>query len=229
MPAPVYTRAELSGPSCNQTWQQVKASWRPQHCQAATWDLLPYAAGQSFRDPVPNMQPHASTTWLWCRLACVEHCVTLLQVGLVRQMERSQKEFQDWRREREREVMQLRRQVSTCQLWLQQRSQQHISNCSCRRSSCAEEQTGAVLAAACALYVSAPLLCVKRCLHQVHQGGTWPAGSKSMTLGFLVQGRKTAAQVQRLEALHAKQQAVLRRKTEEAEAARKRLHVRASC
>ena len=41
----------------------------------------------------------------------------------------------------------------------------------------------------------------------------------------LVQGRKTAAQVQRLEALHAKQQAVLRRKTEEAEAARKRLHV----
>ena len=46
---------------------------------------------------------------------------------------------------------------------------------------------------------------------------------------FLVQGRKTAAQVQRLEALHAKQQAVLRRKTEEAEAARKRLHVRASC
>lgn len=39
------------------------------------------------------------------------------------------------------------------------------------------------------------------------------------------QGRKTAAQVQRLEALHAKQQAVLRRKTEEAEAARKRLHV----
>ena len=45
--------------------------------------------------------------------------MTLLQVGLVRQMERSQKEFQDWRREREREVMQLRRQVSTCQLWLQ--------------------------------------------------------------------------------------------------------------
>lgn len=40
-----------------------------------------------------------------------------------------------------------------------------------------------------------------------------------------MQGRKTAAQVQRLEALHAKQQAVLRRKTEEAEAARKRLHV----
>ena len=43
--------------------------------------------------------------------------------------------------------------------------------------------------------------------------------------GVTVQGRKTAAQVQRLEALHAKQQAVLRRKTEEAEAARKRLHV----
>lgn len=41
----------------------------------------------------------------------------------------------------------------------------------------------------------------------------------------MMQGRKTAAQVQRLEALHAKQQAVLRRKTEEAEAARKRLHV----
>ena len=43
--------------------------------------------------------------------------------------------------------------------------------------------------------------------------------------GYMMQGRKTAAQVQRLEALHAKQQAVLRRKTEEAEAARKRLHV----
>lgn len=43
--------------------------------------------------------------------------------------------------------------------------------------------------------------------------------------GRIMQGRKTAAQVQRLEALHAKQQAVLRRKTEEAEAARKRLHV----
>ncbi len=43
--------------------------------------------------------------------------------------------------------------------------------------------------------------------------------------GYTMQGRKTAAQVQRLEALHAKQQAVLRRKTEEAEAARKRLHV----
>ena len=42
---------------------------------------------------------------------------------------------------------------------------------------------------------------------------------------YIMQGRKTAAQVQRLEALHAKQQAVLRRKTEEAEAARKRLHV----
>lgn len=45
------------------------------------------------------------------------------------------------------------------------------------------------------------------------------------TLVWCKQGRKTAAQVQRLEALHAKQQAVLRRKTEEAEAARKRLHV----
>ncbi|KAL3131725.1 hypothetical protein ABBQ38_007446 [Trebouxia sp. C0009 RCD-2024] len=69
------------------------------------------------------------------------------KVSLMRQMEKSTRDFADWRKEREKEVMQLRRQ-----------------------------------------------------------------------------GRKTAAQVQRLEALHAKQQAVLRRKTEEAEAARKRLH-----
>ena len=39
------------------------------------------------------------------------------------------------------------------------------------------------------------------------------------------QERKTAAHVQRLEAVRDKQQAVLRRKTEEAEAARKRLKV----
>jgi len=42
------------------------------------------------------------------------------------------------------------------------------------------------------------------------------------------QGMKAAAHVQRLEALQSKQQAVLRRKTEEAEAARKRLKVRHS-
>ena len=183
MPAPVYTRAELSGPSCNQTWQQVKASWRPQHCQAATCDLLPYAAGQSFRDPVPNMQPHASTTWLWCRLACVEHCVTLLQV------ERSQKEFQDWRREREREVMQLRRQVSTCQLWLQLRSQPHISNCSCRRSSCAEEQTGSAGCSLCTVRLSTPFMCKAvltpgssrrdmACWQQEHDFGSSGAGAE---------------------------------------------------
>lgn len=41
------------------------------------------------------------------------------------------------------------------------------------------------------------------------------------------QGRKQAAQVQKLEALQAKQSAVLRRKTEEAEAARRRLKVSA--
>ena len=40
-----------------------------------------------------------------------------------------------------------------------------------------------------------------------------------------MQGMKAAAHVQRLEALQCKQQAVLRRKTEEAEAARKRLKV----
>ena len=39
-------------------------------------------------------------------------------------------------------------------------------------------------------------------------------------------GRKQAAHVQKLEALQAKQAAVLRRKTEEAEAARRRLKVR---
>ena len=41
----------------------------------------------------------------------------------------------------------------------------------------------------------------------------------------MLQGMKAAAHVQRLEALQAKQQAVLRRKTEEAEAARRRLKV----
>lgn len=42
----------------------------------------------------------------------------------------------------------------------------------------------------------------------------------------IMQGRVNAAKLQRIEALHNKQQAVLKRKTEEAEAARKRLKVR---
>ena len=111
--------------------------------------------GQSFRKPVPTVRPHAGTTWLWSRLACVEHWVTPLQVGLIRQMERSQKEFQDWRREREREVMQLRRQVSTCQLCLQHCSQQHIPYLFLQAAQAAQkEQPGAVLAAPYALYTS---------------------------------------------------------------------------
>ena len=36
----------------------------------------------------------------------------VLQVSLMRQMEKSTKDFADWRKEREKEVMQLRRQVS---------------------------------------------------------------------------------------------------------------------
>ena len=35
-----------------------------------------------------------------------------LQVTLMRQMEKSTRDFADWRKEREKEVMQLRRQVS---------------------------------------------------------------------------------------------------------------------
>ena len=51
-----------------------------------------------------------------------------------------------------------------------------------------------------------------------------PAAAPSCTLPRpLLQGRLNAAQLQKLEALHSKQQAVLRRKTEEAEAARRRL------
>lgn len=52
-----------------------------------------------------------------------------------------------------------------------------------------------------------------------------PAAEELQWRGAGLQGLKTAAQVQRLEALQAKQQAVLRRKTEEAEAARRRLKV----
>lgn len=42
-------------------------------------------------------------------------CVIVLwsvQVSLMKQMERSHKDFLDWRREREKEVLQLRRQAS---------------------------------------------------------------------------------------------------------------------
>ena len=35
----------------------------------------------------------------------------MLQVNLMRQMEKSTRDFADWRKEREKEVMQLRRQV----------------------------------------------------------------------------------------------------------------------
>eukprot|EP00884_Botryococcus_braunii_P003163 jgi/Botrbrau1/12848/Bobra.0045s0017.1 len=51
----------------------------------------------------------------------------------------------------------------------------------------------------------------------------WKRGREREVLQLKRQGLKTAAQVQRLEALQAKQQAVLRRKTEEAESARRRL------
>ena len=47
-----------------------------------------------------------------------------------------------------------------------------------------------------------------------------------LTCCCLAQGQRTAAQMQRLEALQSKQQAVLQRKTEEANAARRRLKVR---
>lgn len=47
--------------------------------------------------------------------------------------------------------------------------------------------------------------------------------SRQLSLGL--QGIKSAVHLQRLEALHAKQQAVLKRKSEEAEAARKRIKV----
>lgn len=36
----------------------------------------------------------------------------MMQVSLMRQMEKSTRDFADWRKEREKEVMQLRRQVS---------------------------------------------------------------------------------------------------------------------
>jgi len=66
----------------------------------------------------------------------------------------------------------------------------------------------------CCFCLEVPVFCYPVC-----------SGTLLTQNGYIMQGRKTAAQVQRLEALHAKQQAVLRRKTEEAEAARKRLHV----
>lgn len=72
----------------------------------------------------------------------------MVQVALVKQMEKATKEFADFKKQRDREVLQLRKQ-----------------------------------------------------------------------------GRANAAQLQKMEAFHQKQQAVLRRKTEEAEAARKRLKV----
>lgn len=47
-----------------------------------------------------------------CAEAQILHC-SVLQVQLARQMEKSAKEFGEWRKSREKEVMQLRRQVST--------------------------------------------------------------------------------------------------------------------
>ena len=55
--------------------------------------------------------------------------------------------------------------------------------------------------------------------------GTCPASRTAHDGRSCVQGQRTQAQMQRLEALQVKQQAVLRRKTQEAEAARKRLKV----
>lgn len=51
----------------------------------------------------------------------------------------------------------------------------------------------------------------------------WPMFSLALEWG--VQGRRDATQLQKSRAFQEKQQAVLRRKTEEAEAARKRLKV----
>lgn len=158
----------------------------------------------------------------------------------MRQMERSTRDFADWRKEREKEVMQLRRQVSLA-------SFRHL-----------HPPVHAMAVAAAPLL----LMTVKTCPASASQAHSYaPSGHVERALPHLagpaspcaqvrlmpklhtfpvflvrpchqlstlvccVQGRKTAAQVQRLEALHAKQQAVLRRKTEEAEAARKRLHV----
>ena len=47
--------------------------------------------------------------WLHDRQA--DKHVWCMQVSLMRQMERSTRDFADWRKEREKEVMQLRRQV----------------------------------------------------------------------------------------------------------------------
>lgn len=52
-----------------------------------------------------------------------------MQVSLMRQMERSTRDFADWRKEREKEVMQLRRQVSLA-------SKSHCLSVLCFHSKC---------------------------------------------------------------------------------------------
>lgn len=58
---------------------------------------------------------------------------------------------------------------------------------------------------------------------QGKQFAEWRREREREVAALRKQGRANAAQLQKMEALHAKQQAVLRRKTEEAEAARRRL------
>lgn len=123
----------------------------------------------------------------------------------MKHMEKSQKDFQEWKKQRERELMALRRQACPLAIALQ-------NACICRH----------------------PVFADTPCMQILFWRGCWRApgliGSAvvcvtlpgSLTCCWL-QGRKAAAHVQRLEALQAKQQAVLRRKTEEADAARKRL------
>ena len=48
----------------------------------------------------------------WLHDSQVDTHAWYVQVSLMRQMEKSTRDFADWRKEREKEVMQLRRQVS---------------------------------------------------------------------------------------------------------------------
>lgn len=127
-----------------------------------------------------------------CRTASCTLQIDLIdaQVQLQRQMEGAARDFAVLKKEREREVLQLRRQVSNASDDVRCHSQN--------------------------LHMPGAL---HRCNwnHAMQSHWAWD-----------MQERKTAVQVQKLEAAREKQQAVLRRKTEEAEAARKRLKVTTS-
>lgn len=155
----------------------------------------------------------------------------------MRQMEKSTRDFADWRKEREKEVMQLRRQVG---VWLHAcLSAVLVSRgIQMRVHDLVKESPVPTVELVCICYDEARLPACQlphwaakhaECFACAPLVAEWLCLALSSSISHFVgngQGRKTAAQVQRLEALHAKQQAVLRRKTEEAEAARKRLHVR---